>query len=660
MAWYKTGTADFVNGSTAVVGHGTAWIANAAAGEAIYCPDGKFREIASVNSDTSLTLAEPYNGATLAGQSYTILPSQSFIRDLVAQVAALINNYASIANNAGAGKFGDGTLGAPGISFVNDTNTGIRRTADGTFALVSNGVDVATIGPSGMVLVTPNIGAATGTSLALSGALSAGAASATSVTVAGKVETTGSSQPRIVARATSTYSALVELIRGADGSESGFKFALDGVTNNLGISRFIGGGSAGVLSFANATGVADFSANVSIGGASGTNHSAYTEYSGGAGRSSLLMSNGTPQTNLCANIKYDATTGWTYVLGSTPATLYQQSGGGHYWFTAAGGSGAISLSQKFAVDPNGTVLAGVTSGSYHTLSRNEGGNYSVGIFNQSASTPYGLYIGLNGTSGGGGGFLTCADLGGNKLLIAGNGNVTNTNNSYGAISDPDLKDNIVRAGSQWDDVKELARNVCKFSLKSDPEKVMQIGFVSRDVGDIKGVRSISPGLVYATENYEEVVVEPARTEIKIVQRQATQKVTVEQLTPTLVDGRYVLLTVPTEVDVLVIEEHPLFAEDGSPIMEIVEPEQLAVTDAEGNVVTPAKPAVTRQAMHRVPVMEDVEEAVEIPAKIERRLTGTKTDGVNYSIAEMKAFKALGEALERIEVLEAEVAAIKGV
>jgi hypothetical protein len=36
-----------------------------------------------------------------------------------------------------------------------------------------------------------------------------------------------------------------------------------------------------------------------------------------------------------------------------------------------------------------------------------------------------------------------------------NGNVENTNNSYGALSDLKLKENIVDANSQWDDLKAL-------------------------------------------------------------------------------------------------------------------------------------------------------------------------------------------------------------
>ena len=38
-----------------------------------------------------------------------------------------------------------------------------------------------------------------------------------------------------------------------------------------------------------------------------------------------------------------------------------------------------------------------------------------------------------------------------SIYIYANGNIQNTNNSYGQISDVKLKENIVDAGSQWDD-----------------------------------------------------------------------------------------------------------------------------------------------------------------------------------------------------------------
>lgn len=72
------------------------------------------------------------------------------------------------------------------------------------------------------------------------------------------------------------------------------------------------------------------------------------------------------------------------------------------------------------------------------------------------------------------------------------GNVQNANNSYGAISDAKLKDNIVLADSQWNDVKSLGSLVKKFTLKSDETNTVQLGMIAQDV------QTISPKLVYET------------------------------------------------------------------------------------------------------------------------------------------------------------------
>ena len=61
-------------------------------------------------------------------------------------------------------------------------------------------------------------------------------------------------------------------------------------------------------------------------------------------------------------------------------------------------------------------------------------------------------------------YLQCRNDGNTlKLVIEGDGDVKNTNNSYGAVSDEKLKENIVDATSQWDDIKAV--RVRKYSLK---------------------------------------------------------------------------------------------------------------------------------------------------------------------------------------------------
>jgi len=127
--------------------------------------------------------------------------------------------------------------------------------------------------------------------------------------------------------------------------------------------------------------------------------------------------------------------------------------------------------------------------------------------------------------------------GSNRFVVADSGNCANINNSYGALSDLKLKENIVDANPQWDDLKAL--QVRNYNFKEDPDH-RQIGVIAQEI------ELVSPGLV--TES-------PDR-------------------------------------------------------------------DAEGNDL------------------------------------GTVTKAVNYSVLYMKAVKALQEAMERIEQLEAEMAEVK--
>lgn len=147
-----------------------------------------------------------------------------------------------------------------------------------------------------------------------------------------------------------------------------------------------------------------------------------------------------------------------------------------------------------------------------------------------AGTIHNLLGGINSASGPKGSGALC-------FRVYTNGNVENTNNSYGAISDVKLKENIVDAGSQWSDIKAL--QVRNYNLK-EGQTHRQIGLIAQEV------EPISPGLVYES---------PDR-------------------------------------------------------------------DAEGNDL------------------------------------GTVTKSVNYSVLYMKAVKALQEAMERIETLEAKVAALE--
>ena len=82
---------------------------------------------------------------------------------------------------------------------------------------------------------------------------------------------------------------------------------------------------------------------------------------------------------------------------------------------------------------------------------------------------------------------TDMSTGGNtRYQVLANGNVQNASNSYGAISDQKLKENIVNANSQWDDLKAIQVRNYNFI---EGQTHTQIGVVAQEV------ETVSPGLV---------------------------------------------------------------------------------------------------------------------------------------------------------------------
>ena len=82
--------------------------------------------------------------------------------------------------------------------------------------------------------------------------------------------------------------------------------------------------------------------------------------------------------------------------------------------------------------------------------------------------------------------------------VFGNGNVQNLNNSYGSLSDIKIKKDIIDAGSQWNDIKNV--RVRKFRLKDDPTQFFQIGVVAQELEEV------SPNLIDEIQDYEKVEV----------------------------------------------------------------------------------------------------------------------------------------------------------
>ena len=101
--------------------------------------------------------------------------------------------------------------------------------------------------------------------------------------------------------------------------------------------------------------------------------------------------------------------------------------------------------------------------------------------NISSTNPEGLYIQFTQAAPDTSSrhFLKCSDNAGDKAVIDSNGNSRNSNNSYGGFSDVSLKENIVDASSQWNDIKNTKVRV--FNFKTDDASEKRIGVIAQEI-----------------------------------------------------------------------------------------------------------------------------------------------------------------------------------
>jgi hypothetical protein len=141
-------------------------------------------------------------------------------------------------------------------------------------------------------------------------------------------------------------------------------------------------------------------------------------------------------------------------------------------------NGASSPTERVRIENTGVMR--------HLSDAPSGGSGYVVLHTQSAGTSTSLIQGVHSATNVVNGTVC--------FKVATNGNVENTNNSYGALSDLKLKENIVDANSQWDDLKSL--QVRNYNFK-EGQTHTQIGLVAQEV------ELVSPGLVSESPDRDE-------------------------------------------------------------------------------------------------------------------------------------------------------------
>ena len=198
----------------------------------------------------------------------------------------------------------------------------------------------------------------------------------------------------------------------------------------------------------------DSSGNLSIGNGANTNDGAIHINAGSSAKNIVLEADRDSDGQGIGNIQFHSA--GTLVAQVSGQRGTADDGGQLTFYTATGGT----LSDSIRIKQDGSVNI-VNQASPLNLGRNEssGSVTCISFNNNSTST---------------------TSLSGQCFRIMGDGDVRNTNNSYGSTSDIKLKENIVDASSQWDDIKAL--KVKNFSYKKDKlDKANMIGVIAQDV-----------------------------------------------------------------------------------------------------------------------------------------------------------------------------------
>ena len=161
-------------------------------------------------------------------------------------------------------------------------------------------------------------------------------------------------------------------------------------------------------------------------------------------------------TDITGNVPANETAEINFVLSSTTA--------GNITFRTNGNIGTTNTSERMRIDSSGNVQIATTTSP------------STSVFGIHLNAT-GLFKSSRDAAGGG----AVAQIFGNagEARIMGDGDLLNTNNSYGQISDETLKQDIADAASQWADIKAL--KVRKFRFKDNPTGNLQIGVIAQEL-----------------------------------------------------------------------------------------------------------------------------------------------------------------------------------
>jgi len=158
------------------------------------------------------------------------------------------------------------------------------------------------------------------------------------------------------------------------------------------------------------------------------------------------------------------------------------------WIKGVQASGGNDGRLEFYTNLAGSVVERIrvmANGKTITKANNNGAE-GLQVLHSGDANPYGIFIYFDSTNPNNSAnyFARGDSTTGAKFFIYSNGNMVNSNNSYGGISDLKLKEQVKDSSSQWEDIKALKIKKYKFKkdvAEGDSDNLWQLGVIAQDL-----------------------------------------------------------------------------------------------------------------------------------------------------------------------------------
>jgi len=203
---------------------------------------------------------------------------------------------------------------------------------------------------------------------------------------------------------------------------------------------------------------------------------------------------------LANNAYVAASTDFKYIQTGPTTAFTQNTGGGFFWNYAASGSAdaVITYTTLMTLETGGNLLVGTTTSSGKLTVTDAGNTAQVAYIENTNSGLNNRVVSLNASRNATSSeyqFFVCSITGvETKFIIQNSGNAQNRNNSYGAISDAKLKENIVDATPKLADLMQV--KIRNYNFRTSPQE-KQIGVVAQEL------ETIFPSLIDESKDRDE-------------------------------------------------------------------------------------------------------------------------------------------------------------